>query len=46
MASSRVASSRATDTTPVRLHIWRVLSMLAALIAVGVVLVLILTSAA
>lgn len=40
-----VASSRSADT-PARLHVWRVLTMLAALVGVVCMLVLILTSAA
>lgn len=41
-----VASSRSTETSTARLHVWRVVSMLAALIAVVCALVLIVTSAA
>ncbi len=41
-----VASSRSTDTPTARLHVWRVLVMLAALIAVVCALVLVVTSAA
>ncbi|MFW0793970.1 hypothetical protein AAFP30_09180 [Gordonia sp. CPCC 205515] len=46
MASPQVASSQGTEYSPARVHVWRVLSMLAALIAVVVVLLLIVTSAA
>ncbi|MYR06937.1 hypothetical protein GTV32_11760 [Gordonia sp. SID5947] len=46
MASSRVASSQGTDYSPVRVHVWRVLSMVAALVAVVVSLLVIVTSAA
>ena len=41
-----VTSSRSAEPTPARIHIWRVLSMLAALAGVVCALVLILTSAA
>ncbi|MGC4935419.1 hypothetical protein ACLQ3C_17265 [Gordonia sp. DT30] len=41
-----VASSRSTETPTVRLHVWRVLSMLVALIAIVCALVLIVTTAA
>lgn len=41
-----VASSRSTDTQTVRLHIWRVLTMLVALIGVVCALVLIVVTAA
>lgn len=40
-----VASSRSTEPTQARLHVWRVLSMLGALAAVVCVLVLMVTSA-
>ncbi|MCF3940495.1 MULTISPECIES: hypothetical protein [Gordonia] len=46
MASPQVASSQRSDYTPARVHVWRVLSMLGALIAVVVGLLLIVTSAA
>ncbi|MGV9857878.1 hypothetical protein ACWDTD_04450 [Gordonia sp. NPDC003425] len=45
MASPQVASSRTTEA-PVRVHVWRILSMLAALVLVIVGLLIILTSAA
>ncbi|MDL9945497.1 MULTISPECIES: hypothetical protein [unclassified Gordonia (in: high G+C Gram-positive bacteria)] len=46
MASPQVASSQGTDYTPVRVHVWRVVSMLAALVAVVAGLLVIVTSAA
>ncbi|MFW0787852.1 hypothetical protein AAFP35_25430 [Gordonia sp. CPCC 206044] len=47
MAAPQVASSsQGTDGTPARVRVWRVLSMLAALAAVFVSLLLIATSAA
>ncbi|MEE3849642.1 hypothetical protein VZC37_04825 [Gordonia sp. LSe1-13] len=46
MASPQVASSQRTDYSPARVHVWRVLSMLGALIALVVGLLLIVTSAA
>ncbi|GAA1481205.1 hypothetical protein GCM10009624_16450 [Gordonia sinesedis] len=46
MASPQVASSRSAEPGQVRVHVWRVLSMLAALIAVVAGLLVILTSAA
>ncbi|WP_169331495.1 hypothetical protein [Gordonia soli] len=46
MASPPVASSQVTDYSSTRMRVWRVLSMLAALVAVVVGLVVIVTSAA
>lgn len=46
MASPQVASSQSNEYTPVRVHVWRVLSMVAALAAVVAGLLLIVTSAA
>ncbi|MCH5645200.1 MULTISPECIES: hypothetical protein [unclassified Gordonia (in: high G+C Gram-positive bacteria)] len=46
MASPQVAPSQRTDYSPARVHVWRVLSMLAALVAVVVGLLIIVTSAA
>ncbi|MGK2319585.1 hypothetical protein [Gordonia rhizosphera] len=46
MASHQVTSSSRTDYCPARVHVWRVLSMLAALVAVVVGLLVIVTSAA
>lgn len=46
MASPQVASSQTTECSPVRVHVWRVVSMLAALVAVIVSLLIIVTSAA
>ncbi|MDL9938055.1 hypothetical protein QSJ18_14980 [Gordonia sp. ABSL1-1] len=46
MASPQVAPSQRTDCSPARVHVWRVLSMLAALVGVVVALLLIVTSAA
>ncbi|ATD69533.1 MULTISPECIES: hypothetical protein [Gordonia] len=40
-----IASTNTTDVSPARLHVWRVLSMLAALIGVIVTLVVIASSA-
>ncbi|GAB99174.1 MULTISPECIES: hypothetical protein [Gordonia] len=40
-----IASPNTTDASPARLHIWRVLTMLAALIGVIVTLVVIASSA-
>ncbi|AZZ79838.1 MULTISPECIES: hypothetical protein [Gordonia] len=40
-----IASPNSSDVSPARLHIWRVLSMLAALIGVIVTLVVIASSA-
>lgn len=45
MASPQIASSQRVDQEPARVNVWRVLVMLAALVAVVVGLLLIATSA-
>ncbi|MFT4043501.1 MAG: hypothetical protein QM673_10105 [Gordonia sp. (in: high G+C Gram-positive bacteria)] len=46
MASPQVAIPRTTESTPMRVHAWRILVMLAALVVFGIVLVALLVSAA
>lgn len=41
-----MAANQVTDYSPTRVHVWRVLSMLAALVAIIAGLVVIITSAA
>lgn len=41
-----MASTQVTDYTPARVHVWRVLSMVAALVAIIVGLIVIATGAA
>ncbi|MEO9326704.1 hypothetical protein [Gordonia aurantiaca] len=45
VASTTAVSSNTTEMSPARVHVWRVLSMLAALIGVIVALVVIASSA-
>lgn len=46
MASNHAAPSRITDLAPVRIHVWRVLALLAGLAGVLAVILVIMTSAA